>query len=134
MTPGYLIDSDWMIDHLNSIGSVVEKMAEFRAAGLGVSIVSVSELYEGVIYSRDSEKSQQAFSELLSGMTILGIDEGVARIFGRERGKLRRSGQLIGDFDLLIAATALYYHIPLCTNNRRHFERIEELTLISITT
>ena len=41
------------------------------------------------------------------------------------------SGALIGDMDLLIAATALQYNLVLLTNNRRHFERIEGLRIES---
>ena len=131
MNFAYLIDSDWAIDHLNGIVPVVERIAEFESAGLGVSIISVAELYEGVIYSRHPDKSEKALTEFLSGVAVLGLDEGIARIFGQERGRLRQSGQMIGDFDLLIAATARYYQVPICSNNRSHFDRIEGLTVIS---
>jgi hypothetical protein len=33
------------------------------------------------------------------------------------------SGLIIGDFDLIIAATALQYDLRVLTNNRQHFER-----------
>ena len=38
---------------------------------------------------------------------------------------------MIGDMDLLIAATALQHDLTLLTNNRNHFERIEVLRLES---
>jgi hypothetical protein len=57
---------------------------------------------------------------------------GDPRIFGRERGRLRAAGLTIGDFDLLIAATALQYDLTLLTNNRRHFERVEGLRIESV--
>jgi len=38
---------------------------------------------------------------------------------------------MIGDFDLLIGATALQHNLTLLTNNRRHFELIEGLSLQS---
>ena len=55
----------------------------------------------------------------------------VAREVGRERGRLRREGRSIGDFDLVIGCTARHLGIPVCTNNRRHFERIAGLEVIS---
>jgi tRNA(fMet)-specific endonuclease VapC len=64
-------------------------------------------------------------------VTILGIDEEVCKIFGRERGRLRAAGMLVGDFDLLIGATALRHNLTLLTNNRRHFERIAGLRIES---
>jgi tRNA(fMet)-specific endonuclease VapC len=34
--------------------------------------------------------------------------------------------------DLIIAATALQYNLTLLTNNRRHFDRIENLRIESL--
>jgi tRNA(fMet)-specific endonuclease VapC len=49
--------------------------------------------------------------------------------FGQIRGQLRQTGQLISDFDILIAATALHYDLTLLTHNTRHFSRIPTLKL-----
>ena len=68
----------------------------------------------------------------MSTVSVLGIDEEVTRIFGRERGRLRRLGRTVGDLDLLIAATALRYDLTLLSNNRRHFELIENLQIFSL--
>jgi predicted nucleic acid-binding protein len=56
----------------------------------------------------------------------------VCRIFGRERGRHRQQGRTIGDFDLLIAATCLRHQLEICTNNRRHFEAVEGLSIVGI--
>jgi hypothetical protein len=40
MTIRYLIDTDWVIDHLNQIEPVVNKLRELRPEGLALSIVS----------------------------------------------------------------------------------------------
>ena len=63
---------------------------------------------------------------------MLGIDADIATRFGRERGRLRAVGMLIGDFDLLIGATALHHNLTLLTNNRSHFERIDGLRMESV--
>jgi tRNA(fMet)-specific endonuclease VapC len=65
MTIKYLIDTDWVIDHLNHIEPVVNKIKELRPEGLGVSIISLAELYEGVYSSRDPAKSQQMLETFL---------------------------------------------------------------------
>ena len=44
---------------------------------------------------------------------------------------LYKRGQLIGDADILIAATALQHDLTLVTNNQRHFERITALRVIN---
>ncbi len=40
---------------------------------------------------------------------------------------LRRKGELIGDADMLIAASALVHGLGVVTNNEEHFERIAGL-------
>jgi tRNA(fMet)-specific endonuclease VapC len=132
MTTKYLIDTDWVIDHLNQVDRVVSKLKELRPQGLALSVVSLAELYEGVYYSRDPDKSRAALEAFLEDVSVLGVDEEICKIFGSERGKLRKEGKLIGDLDLLIAATCLHYGLTLLTNNRRHFELIEGLPIISV--
>ena len=128
----YLIDTDWVIDHLNEVESVSRRLHELAPEGLALSVISLGELYEGVYYSRNPQESEASLQRFLNReLSLLGIDEETCKIFGRERGRLRNTGQIIGDMDLLIAATALQYNLTLLSNNRRHFERIEGLRIES---
>ena len=70
--------------------------------------------------------------EFLSGVAVIGLDEEICRRFGFLRGSLRKRGRLAGDFDLLIAASALRHGLTLLTNNRKHFEPVEGLQIESI--
>lgn len=132
MNISYLIDTDWVIHYLNGRNDIVARLHTFRSDGLGLSVIALAELYEGVYFSREPEQSEQGLTTFLRGVTLLNTDEETARIFGRERGRLRSSGQIIGDMDLLIAATALQYDLTLLTNNRRHFERIDDLRIETV--
>lgn len=42
----YLVDKDWIIDYLNNNEPVASRLAEFHKAGIGISIISLAELYE----------------------------------------------------------------------------------------
>jgi len=128
----YLIDTDWVIDHLNNVESITRRLYELAPEGLALSVISLGELYEGVYYSRNPEESEASLQRFLNReLTLLGIDEDTCKLFGRERGRLRIIGQRMGDMDLMIAATALQYDLTLLSNNRRHFNRIEELCIES---
>ncbi len=127
----YLIDSDWIIDHLNGVESVTKKLEKFTASGICTSIISVAELYEGVYGSKNYEASLETLETFLEGITVLSIDQEVCKIFGRERNKLRKLGNIIGDFDLLIASICLKHNLILLTNNKTHFERIDLLKIVS---
>lgn len=132
MTIGYLVDTDWIIDHFNGIGAITERLQQLRPEGVAISIVSLAELYEGVHYSRDPARSEANLQRFLAGVSVLPVDDETCRVFGRERGRLRQQGKMVGDFDLLIAATCLRHGLQICTNNRRHFEIVEGLRIVSI--
>jgi tRNA(fMet)-specific endonuclease VapC len=127
-----LIDTDWAVHHLNGVEKVRSKLAELRPHGLGLSTISLAELYEGVYYSRDPQRSQQQLESFLSSVAVLDVSKEICQVFGRQRGFLRQKGLLISDFDLLIAATCLHHNLTLLTNNLRHFQRIEGLEIVSI--
>jgi tRNA(fMet)-specific endonuclease VapC len=100
--------------------------------GLRLSIISIAELYEGVFNSTNPERNERELQHFLQDVSTVQLDEETCRIFGRERANLRRAGRIITDTDLLIAATALRRNLTLLTNNRRHFERVDGLTIISV--
>lgn len=52
--------------------------------------------------------------------------------FAEERRRVRADGNRLEDLDLLIGATAIRHNLTLLTNNRRHFERMRELNIISV--
>jgi tRNA(fMet)-specific endonuclease VapC len=129
----YLIDTDWIIDHLKGDERVARRLEELATEGIAVSAVSLAEIYEGVYYSRDPVKSQELFEDFLApDLRILEVDREVSKIFGKERGRLRRQKKMISDFDLMIASTCLRYDLSLLTNNRRHYEMVGGLRIISL--
>jgi tRNA(fMet)-specific endonuclease VapC len=85
-------------------------------------VVTVLEFLEGYRQPRDGERFLENFPHL-------ELTSQVARVGSRIRRNLRKRGEMIGDFDVLIAATALSAGLPLVTDNTRHFERVEGLVL-----
>ena len=128
----YLVDTDWVIHYLNGHPAIAARIQTLSSEGIAMSVISLAELYEGVFYSRNPQKSEQALQDFVRGIELLGIDKEITRAFGRERGRLRAAGKTLGDFDLLIGVTALQRGRTLLTNNRRHFELIEKLRIVSV--
>ena len=128
----YLLDTDWVIDYFNNKEPTSSKIEELRDEGIGISIISLAELYEGVLNSKNPESSENLLLEFTSEVSVMELDEGICRIFGDLRGKLRKKSLLIDDFDIVIASTAIYHEITLCTNNRKHYDRIEGLKVLSV--
>jgi tRNA(fMet)-specific endonuclease VapC len=132
VTLRYLLDTDWVIHWLHGHEKIQRRLVELREQGLALSAVSLAELWEGVSYSRDPEKSERKLRDFLKRVSLIGIDEETCRIFGKERGRLRAEGKRTGDFDLVIGVTARQHRLTLLSNNRRHFENIEDLRIESI--
>ena len=131
MTTQYLLDTDWTIHWVSGHPEITRRLIELRPDGLALSIISLAELYDGVYASRDPGLSEAVLERFLHGVTLIGLDREICRLFGRERSRLRAGGRIVADFDLLIGATALRHDLTLLTNNRRHFERIDGLRLES---
>ena len=125
----YLIDSDWAIDWLRGVPAVVTRLSQLARAELAMSAVSVGELYDGVYGATDPALAARQLEDLLSRVQVLPFDQSAARSFGQERQRLRAQGNLIGDNDLMIAATAIQHGLTLLSNNRQHFDRVDGLTL-----
>lgn len=132
MKVSYLIDTDWIIHYLNGNKEIVEKIGELEKRGLAASVISLAELYEGIYYSTNPEGNEKALDNFLSGVSILGVDDEVCKVFGKERGQLRQAKKVIGDFDLLIASTCLYHGLTLLTNNRKHYAMVSGLNILSL--
>ena len=92
----------------------------------------MAELYQGVFYSIDPPGNELRLRQFLSGYDIVQLDDEICRAFARERGRLKAAGTPIGDFDLLIGCTALRHGLTLLTNNRRHFQRLQGLDIVSV--
>ena len=127
----YLIDTDWSIQCLHAIEPWAYRVRELESFGIGLSVISLAEIYEGVIYSKDRQRSEIILQNFLEGISLVPIDTDTCRIFAQERGRLRSQGNLIHDLDLMIAATAIRHDLTLLTNNRRHFMRVDDLNVVS---
>ncbi|HUD46852.1 MAG TPA: type II toxin-antitoxin system VapC family toxin [Candidatus Baltobacteraceae bacterium] len=95
-------------------------------APLFVSVISVSEFAEGFEPGRE-----QDCWTCLQLYTVLTVDREIAWRTGQLSRQLRATGQLIGDNDLWIAATALCHRLELVTSNTHHFQRIPNLSVVT---
>lgn len=127
----YLLDSDVLISAAKDHPETRQLLQDVSAGGIAISIISFGELYEGAV-SYPDPIGPQKLAQLrthLHAFPVLNLSEPVMERFARLRAELRQQGQLIPDFDLLIAATALEHGLTLITGNVRHFQRLPGLHL-----
>ncbi len=128
----YLLDTDWIAGYLRASPAFVQAIDDRRPAGIAMSVVTLAELFSGVSQSSRPAKAEEQLRHFARGCQILGIDERIARIWGEEDARLSLAGQKIGDVDLFTAATARAHGLTLCTQNRKHFERIGRFKIESV--
>ena len=129
----YLLDSDWAIHYMRGASHVVHRLNKLFPQGVGISIIAVAELYEGLIGAIRPDDAESNMQRLLSQVEpIVPLSQDICWEFARQRSRLRAEGNIIGDMDILIGSTAIVHGVTLLTNNRRHFERLQGLTLISL--
>src|SRR5436190_19182868 len=124
----HLIDSDVVADALKGKAQIVELLSSLEPQGLAISLITYGEIYEGILYSNDPKASERVFNGFLRDVTVLPITRPIMRRFAQLRGQLRAAGNIISDFDLLIAASAIHHSLTLVTRNTKHFERVPGLS------
>lgn len=125
------MDTDWAIDYLHRADRTVRRLDELLLDGVGLSMISLAELYDGLARSRNPDADAEALRLFLEAVDVVPLDDAACQVFGEERARLRDEGNLIGDMDILIGATAISNGLTLLTNNTRHFERMQGLSIVS---
>ena len=67
----YLADTDWVIHALHGNRAVIRRLEELTHDGIGISIISIAELYQGVFYSNDPFGNELRLQEFLSGYDVV---------------------------------------------------------------
>ena len=95
-----------------------------------ISAITAIELLYGA-YKASNKYRQQELSKarlLIDYYDVVGIDN-IADAFSLEKVRLESIGQAVEDFDLLIGITARENALTVVTHNRKHFCRIEGLSV-----
>jgi|SRR6185437_5919401 len=131
MTPTqYLLDTDTLIFLYKQNAGVVSKVQQIGTSIIALSVITVAEVLHGAYFSAKPQETLQATQNLISQFSVIDLALAIADKFGSIKADLRRQGQIIADFDLLIAATALASGRILVSNNTKHFQRLTAMGLL----
>jgi tRNA(fMet)-specific endonuclease VapC len=125
----YLLDTSWIINVLAGRGDTAAYHRNLPLDRIAVSFVSVGEMYEVAFAYANPEAHLVSFRQFLAPFTLLTLTDPIMEQFAETRAFLRRRGEIISDFDILIGATALHHKLTLLTYNTKHFARIPHLKL-----
>ena len=125
----FLLDTNICIYVINERPpAVLARFLEHEPDGIGISVITASELFWGVRKS-GSRRNAEALERFLAPLTVADYDLAAARAYGEVRAGLERKGTPIGPLDLQIAAHALALQVTLVSSNLREFKRVPGLKL-----
>lgn len=127
----YLVDSDWLIDHLANVPAAIELLTKLSEQGIAISIITYMEAFQGTEREPDREAARVKLLTFLETVPILPFSTAVARRCARLRETLKRQNKRVRAraLDLVTAATALEYDLTLVTRNFEDYNDITDLKL-----
>ncbi len=125
----YLLDTDICIYWMKNIRSIQDKISQIGWEKIYICNITVAELYFGAYNSHRVAENLIRVQEFIQNIEVIYLDDRAGQKFGELKASLRKMGQPVADFDLLIASIALTKNYSLVTNNTRHYHRIPELKL-----
>jgi len=125
----FLLDTNICIYVLKNRPQELRSRFNQRASQLCITSVVLSELIYGVEKSSRPDENMARLEQFCARLEVLAYDEFAAAHFGEIRADLERKGQVIGAYDLMIAAHARSRGLILVTNNEKEFQRVQGLII-----
>lgn len=126
----YLLDTDICIYIIKGKPAGVSKRFQRLQPGdLAMSAITFAELMNGARKSRRIEENVAKLNEMAELLEIPAFDRRAAAVYGAIRSDLEKRGEVIGSYDLLIAAQAISLDLVLVTNNEREFRSVKGLKI-----
>ncbi|MDR1072724.1 MAG: PIN domain-containing protein, partial [Treponema sp.] len=122
-------DTNICIYFLNQDKSVTEKMSKISVDDMAISIITIAELQFGAFNSSKIRENLERIKYLRNIIKTIDLNTTITEEYERIKSSLRKSGNLIDDFDILIGSTAIVNKLILVTNNQQHFNRIDNLLI-----
>jgi tRNA(fMet)-specific endonuclease VapC len=128
--PAALLDTDILSAVMRQHPAVLVRAHAYLAVHhrLTFSIITRYEILRG-LHAKNATAQLTAFDRLCSVSTILPLTDAIVIRAARIYADLHQRGALIGDADILIAATGLEHGLIVVTNNESHYQRIASIQL-----
>ena len=96
-----------------------------------LSFMTMAELFQWSLASNWGNRKMSEFEVHLRRYSIHHSTSELARLWADVRDNGRGIGKSIASADAWVAATALYYNVPLVTHNAGDFSGVQNLSIIS---
>lgn len=96
-----------------------------------ISFMTFAELKLWTLKNNWGKKRKNNFKEFLKDYIVIYPDENLCEVWAQIKADAHKYGNPIDTADAWVASVALYFDVPLVTNNRRHFQNVKNLKIIS---
>jgi len=127
----WLLDTNSCIAIMNnSPEHIKQELIKHPVEAVGMSVITLYELEYGVSESRKKALNRKTLDEFKKYIQTYSWIEESAGLGGKIRTELERKGELIGPYDILIAAHALTLGATLVSHNMKEFKRVRGLQVV----
>ena len=123
----YMLDTNMVIYTMKNRPEQVRRHFKQHQGQMCISSVTLGELIYGAECSQQPERNLADMEAMTARLDVLPFDSRAASHFGQVRAELRRAGQPIGPYDMMIAGHARSLGLILVTNNLKEFIRVQGL-------
>jgi tRNA(fMet)-specific endonuclease VapC len=127
-----MLDADVIIRGEKGTFDLAAWMTQHEEDGFEVAAVTIAELWHGVERASGAHrgKRERYIRAILEELPKIPYTETTALEHARIWASLESTGQMIGDYDLIVAATAIERGSAVATFNKRHFQRVLGLKVV----
>lgn len=127
-SPQFILDTDILSLLMRKNAAVVAKASAYLSEHrqFTISIITRYEILRG-LEAKGAKQQASRFDEFCARNQILPITDDVVLRAAEIYADLYKRGELIGDADILIAASALANNCGIVTNNEAHYRRVAGL-------
>lgn len=128
----YLLDTNICVHFLNGQYGLKERINQVGLETCFLSEITVAELLFGVANGSEEHRTKNLekvnqLSEAFAGRILL-IGECFYE-YASQKALLKRTGKVVGEFDLLIGSTAIVHDLTVVTRNTRDFINLKNIRL-----
>lgn len=119
----YLLDTNVCIHFFRGKFDLLEKLKQIGIKNCSISEITLAELAFGAENSSNPRHNYKIVNRFIEQLNILPIFNSID-VYAKEKVRLRKNGEMISDFDLLIGATAVANDLIMVTENQTISENI----------
>jgi len=124
----YLLDTNVCIHFFRGKFNLINKISNIGLSNCAISEITLAELVFGAENSPNPLRNHEIIEKFADHVTLLSIFDAIHK-YGKEKARLRKTGSMISDFDLLIGCTAVENELIMVTENVKEFERISDIKI-----